>query len=183
MAANFCLQCKEEQLDATGYCKKCDCIPGSTYLGDVYAILCQLRATIFAHLNQVPRHNTSHKETHITEEAFDCIFAGTGAEELIKHRRRILDGDDEPALSRKRVVVRSFEGVARFASFHCVKTRKTDIMPGAYQAAKVLSSGEVVVLIPPLQATWSITDQAGHKMSLRVSWALLNAGLKASHIS
>ena len=122
------------------------------------------------------RHNMQHTEYNFTSaEVFDMVMA-PGRPEQIREDRYEEDSDfeDTEVVVRREVMLRSFDQLSSFAAFHKLRDKKAPV-DRACQGCKILESGEVCVLVPPLKAVWFIGPQGYPKTFVYFSWAVVTA--------
>lgn len=133
-----------------------------------------LRWTIFRRMSTIPRHALQVRLENVSLGAFELLFCSFGAqaeEQLVSDS----DDEDEPVCTKKVVRMNSFEQVRQFASLHELQHRQGPVQ-GACQAAKVhKASGEVSIMIPPLEARWWTSASGGELVKVSFSYGVVNA--------
>ncbi len=157
----------------------------------------RIRGVIFQRLDASARSGVKLLEYSIEQTAFERIFAVKSshivpAQEILLSDPEESSEDEEQGEEKtedettreklvgvqQQVQLTSFAEVQDFAAFHELTLPGIE-RDGACCNSKVLRrSGEVVLLIPPLIATWHMTAEGTSKTIVSFSWAVLNCAGK-----
>ena len=171
----LCHRCGEKhQHRKTGVCSTCGCNTLLWVGVDSKPALQHARHTVFRRLSINPRYAVEASEDNIALQVFDAAFASFATSQ----GESLYDSDPEEdhgeRCKKRTFKLTSFEEVARFASFDELR-QGSGPLPRAAQAAKVLESGELAVLVPPLQLEWRLTPKQTPVVTVKFSWAVVTA--------
>ena len=172
-----CHRCGELELGAeSGFCEICGRNTALWVGVDAKPFLQRLRLLIFRRMSVNPRYALEATEESFPLPVFEAIVAVTASSQQVQTTYDS-DPDEEHSERCKSRTVRynSWEDVATFASFHELR-QAGGPLAGAAQAAKIFpESGEVAVLVPPLQLKWLLTSNETERVKVQFSWAMVNA--------
>lgn len=172
-----CWRCGREAFDASlKHCECCDRDTSHWHRIDVRPVSNRLRHSLLHSLNAVLRGTTHHYEYNISVDIFGLIFSpGSPDIEDTKYESDS-DFEDEERPTKCKLVLRSVSSIAQFAAFHELQDKGERVKDGC-RGMRVLTSGEVAILVPPLTAVWSLTPKGTNQVRVSFNWALLtNAG-------
>ena len=175
-----CVRCGEGELNhRTGVCSVCDEDTRFWLAKDYQPVLNSIRWSIFRRISSLPRHALVLPSFDLDLAGFELLFSSHGAVSTSENLESDSD-EEEPVCVKKRVIIKGLKQVQAFASFHELQHSKGPVQ-GACQAAKVWpSSGEVSVLIPPLEAHWWLSATKCEKVEVIFSYAVVSVSCAVS---